>query len=517
MQARCPPLPPITSTMDWEKFRAEGHRVIDFVADYHRSLKNRELPVSSGVPPGYLKRCISDKTAPQTSSPVFENILDDIQAHIIPGMTHWQHPNFFSWFPAQLSPAALLGDIIASGLNQPGFSWMASPAATELETIVMDWLARAFGIPDAMTWEGTGGGVLQPSASEAAVVALLAAKNRALEMMASDEEKSVASAKLVCYVSDQAHFCVEKAARIVSLWHVRKIKTRREAGGNCPMRGDDLRKAVEADVAAGLIPCMVSMNYGTTGICATDDFRGIASVCQDYSIWLNLDAAYAGATAICPEMRAPLLPAFEKADSLFINGSKWFSMMNNASFFFFRERKYIVASLSATGVYLANKYTDANVVVDFKDYQLGLGRPFRALKVYTTLRYMGLEGIQTTIRRHCALAKYLHDLLRVRLGDDIEFPVEPKFGLVCFRIAEDDAANKRNYALLRAAEEERRVMVVHHVLDDRVIVRVALSYPGLTERDMEDLADYFSEKSREVIANNPLSRDEFVCDPEEAL
>jgi aromatic-L-amino-acid/L-tryptophan decarboxylase len=422
----------------------------------------------------------------------------------VPGMTHWQHPDFYAWFPAQLSPAALLGDTIASSFNQPGFNWMASPAAAELETIVTDWLARAFGLPEEMTWESTGGGVLQPTASEAAVVALLAAKNRALERFATPEAKSTASAKLVCYVSDQAHFCVEKATRILSIWHVRKLKTRREAHGNCPMNGDDLRAAVETDLAAGLIPCFVSMNYGTTGVCATDDFEGISKVCIDFDIWLNLDAAYAGATAVCPEMRAPLLPAFAHADSTFINGSKWFSLMTNCSFFFFRDRKHVVSSLNATGVYLSNKYTEANAVVDFKDYQLGMGRPFRALKVYTTLQYMGLEGIQATIRRHCALAKYLQALLEHRAGAELEFPVEAKFGLVCFRIKDDTAKNKRNHALLELVEDERRAMIVHHELDGKVIIRVALAYPRLTEKDMEDLADYLALKAKETIANIPL-------------
>lgn len=504
MRPTCPPLPPIPEAMDWEKFRAEGHRVIDFIADYHASLKNREMPAAPAVQPGYLKKRISDKAAPQNGSMDFAGILDDIQANIVPGMTHWQHPDFYAWFPAQLSPAALLGDIVASGFNQPGFNWMASPAASELETIVTDWLARAFGMPETMTWEGTGGGVLQPTASEAAVVALLAAKNRALDRFATNEEKSVASGKLVCYISDQAHFCVEKASRILSIWHVRKLTTRREAGGNCPVHGDDLRAAVAADVAAGLIPCFVSANYGTTGVCATDEFAGIAAVCRDYEMWFNLDAAYAGATAVCPEMRAPLLPAFEAADSIFINGSKWFSLMTNASFFFFRERKHVVSSLNATGVYLANKHTEANAVVDFKDYHLGMGRPFRALKVYTTLRYMGLEGVQSTIRRQCALARYLHDLLAANLGDLVEFPVEPKFGLVCFRIKADDAANKRNYALLSVAEEERRAMIVHHELDGKVLLRIALAYPGLTEKDMEDLAEYFAVKVKETMANISL-------------
>ncbi|KAG5473234.1 hypothetical protein CUR178_03154 [Leishmania enriettii] len=359
-------------------------------------------------------------------------------------------------------------------------------------------------MPEAPTWGGgTSGGVLQPSATEPAVVALLTAKNRA-EKLKSSKENSIAIGKLICYDSNQAHFCVESAAPILSFSHVRAITTWREADGNCPMHGDDLRAAVKGDVVAGLIPRVVSMNYGTTGVCATEDFEGIAKVCQDYSLWLNLDAAYAGAAGVYPEMRGPLLPAFKRADSVFINGSKWFSLMVSAFFFFFRERKHIVASLNASGIYLANKYMEANEVAGFKDYLLGMGRSFRALRVYTTLRFMGLDGIQATIRCHGALAQFLRDLMAARQGNIVEFPVKPKFGLVCFRIAERDEANKREHALLDVAEEERRVMGVQYELDGRVMVRVALAYPALTEKDMEDLADYFHLKAKGVITKTPL-------------
>lgn len=499
MKPTCPPLPPIPDGLDWEHFRTEGHKVVDFIADYFQSLKRREIPVRPGVEPGYLQKAIPEKEAPQTALKEFDPIMDDIRNHIVPGMTHWQHPDFFAWFPAQLSPAALLGDTIASSFNQAGFNWLASPAASELEVIVTNWLSRAFGLPSSMTWEGSGGGVLQPSASEAAIVAVLAAKNRALERFATNEEKSVAAGKLVVYVSDQAHFCVEKACRVLSIWHIRRIKTRRMPGLNCPMVGEDVAAAVKKDINDGLIPCMLSMNYGTTGICAIDDFEGIIPVCREHNIWMNLDAAYGGATAVCPEMRAPVQPAFDAVDSLFINGSKWFNLMTNSSFFFFTERKYIVASLNATGVYLKNKFTESSAVVDFKDYHLGMGRPFRALKVYTTLKYMGLEGIQSTLRRHCILAQYLHQLLLQDGEGVLELPIDARFGLICFRI-KDDPDNKLNGALLSVFEAERRVMVGPHELDGKLLVRVALANAGLTDEDMKNLAEYFIAKSKEVAA-----------------
>lgn len=497
MRPICPPLPPIPDAMDWEHFRKEGHKMIDYIADYYQSLKTRSVPVQANVDPGYLRKLIPEETAPEKPSGEFDSIMRDIHTKIMPGMTNWQHPDFYAFFPAQISPAALLGDTIANAVNQPGFNWIASPAASELEVIVTDWLARAFGLPESMLWSSTGGGVLQPSASEAAVVAMLAAKNRALAPFVTIEEKAVASGKLVTYVSDQAHFCIEKAARILCIYHLRKVKTRRMPDGNCPMIGEDAAAAVEADIKAGLIPLFLSFNYGTTGVCATDDFEGIIPVCKKHGIWLHLDAAYAGATAVCPEMRAPLLPAFNSVDSLFINGSKWFSTMFNGTFFFFTERKHIAASLNATGVYLSNKHTDANAVVDFKDYHLGMGRPFRALKIFTNLRYMGLEGIQSTVRRHCALAQYLEQLLKTQDEGMFEYPIAAKFGLVCFRF-KNDPDNARTKALLATMDQERKIFVVHHELDGKVLVRVALAWPGLTEKDMEELSSYLVATAKTV-------------------
>lgn len=494
-------MPPIPDSMDWEHFRTEGHKMIDFIADYYQSLRKRSVPVQADVEPGYLRKLIPEKEAPQKPSGEFDSIFDDIKNKVLPGITHWQHPNFYPFFPAQISPAALIGDTIASSVNQPGFNWIASPAATELEVIVMDWLAHAFGLPESMTWSGSGGGVLQPSATEAAIVAVLAAKNRALEPYETAEAKSAAAGTLVLYISDQAHFCIEKASRVMGILHLRKIATRRTPDGNCPMMGEDVAATVEADRKAGLIPFFLSYNYGTTGVCATDDFAGIAAVCRKHGIWVHLDAAYAGATAICPEMRAPLVPAFEGADSLFINGSKWFSLMFNATFFFFKERKHIVSSLNATGVYLSNKHTEANAVVDFKDYHLGLGRPFRSLKVFTTLRYMGLEGIQATIRRHCALAQYLRQLLQAQDEGMLEYPVAAKFGLVCFRF-KDDPENKDSRALLEKLSADRKVFMVHHELDRRVVLRVALAWPGLTEKDMEELCAYLVQSAKEIRAKH---------------
>jgi glutamate/tyrosine decarboxylase-like PLP-dependent enzyme len=483
-------LPPIPLAYDWERFRREGHKVIDFIADYYQALREKRIPCQAMVTPGFLERQLNNPPVPATGCENFDEILSDISAHIIPGMTHWQHPNFFAFFPAMLSPPALLGDMVASALNQPGFNWVASPAATELEMITARWVVEAFQLPQCFSWDGTGGMVLQPSATEAAVVAMLAAKHRALARFEDGEPRQSAGGKLVAYVSDQAHFCVEKAARILSIPHFRKIRTIRDADFNYPLRRKELRDAIEADVASGLLPFFLSASFGATGICAIDDIADIGPYARERNIWLNVDAAYAGVTCICPELRGMFEPAAESADSILINGSKWFSMQLSSTFMFFRDREHIVASLNASGVYLANEYTDSHRVVDFKDYHLGLGRPFRALKVYTTFRALGVDGIRATIRRHIHLAKYLHKALSA--DDRLDTRIPPRFGLVCFRVSLDPDNTSTN-ALLRAINDKSH-MFVSTELEGRTIIRVSLAHPGLTEKSMDDLAAHIASR-----------------------
>lgn len=488
------PLPDVPKAYDWEAMRTDGYKVVDYIVDYHKSLANRAIPCQAQVQPNYLQHSLGQKHphVPQTPHP-FDEILHDVREHIEPGMTHWQHPDFLAFFPAMLSPPALLGELIANGFNQPGFNWVASPAATELETLVTNWMVEAFGLPNDFSWNGAGGCVLQPSATEAAIVMMLAAKTRALNAV-PQEERNDRSGKLVAYVSDQAHFCVEKASRILGIQHFRKIRTNRDpADGNYPMTSAALQAAMEQDVQNGLVPFFVSACFGATGICATDPVEDIARVCQQHNVWLNVDAAYAGVTAVCEELRPAFAPVGACADSIFINGSKWFSMMFNCTFLFFRDKQFVVSSLNATGVYLSNPHTDNQLVVDFKDYHLGLGRPFRAMKVYTTLKAFGIQGIQATIRRHIILAKYLHRQLAK--DSRLSLPIETKFALVCFAVAADvspiaattEGRSQLSMQLLKFMNDERKRFMVHTVVEGETILRISLAHPQLDYAAMDAL------------------------------
>lgn len=522
MTERMSTLPPIPEAYDWELFRRNGHKLIDFIADYHLSLQREEavvtskaeapIPVLPLVKPGFLTNVLPDVAPEEAES--WDAILADVSKYVLPGVTHWQHPRFYAYFPAMISPAALLGDALSTAFNNPGFSWICCPSATELEVVVTNWLVDAFALPKTrFGWSGSGGCVLQPSATEAMVVVLLGAQNRILHRLIGEgspfdpefsAKRSTILPKLAMYYSDQAHFCVEKAARILSICNVRKICS--DENGTMSMMS--LAEALQGDVNRGLCPFFISANFGATGICAIDDLPAIATLAQRFDAWFNIDGAYAGVTAICPEVR-PRLSGVEHCDSFIVNGSKWFSMSFNSSFLFFSDKKSIVASLNSTGVYLDNKHSSENSVVDFKDYHLGLGRPFRSLKVFATLKAFGMSGIRATIRRHMILAKVLHGLLSACTweamqlndirGEGRVFTVLPtEFGLVCFKVVGFD--DVQNLLLLQRLNEERDMHMVHTKLPKGgVFLRISLAYPRLDLPAMHQIAEAIGQELRKML------------------
>jgi len=371
-----------------------------------------------------------------------------------------------------------------------------------LEILVMDWLTKAFDLPaERFSWKGTGGGVIQPSATEAAIVAILAAKTRVSRRLKESQGKDPHDVynKMVCYVSDQAHFCIEKAARVLAIPHFRKIKSEKDPkNGNFPLNVAAVRDAVKKDVEDGLIPFFLSGNFGTTGSTATDDLTALAKIAEEYNLWYNVDAAYAGVTALIPEFRAKMV-GIEKCDSILINGSKWLSTMFNTAFLFLSDKRDVVSSLNASGVFLSNPLTDAGLVVDFKDYHLGLGRPFRGLKVYTTIASFGLEGLRDVLKRHMLLAKYFAKKLEEKQGDEeslITVPVVPEFGLVVFRLR--NGTDEENTKLLDLLNATNKAYLVHTVSDGKVTLRLSLASPILTYEDMDGLAKLVLGKAKEV-------------------
>ena len=486
-------LPSVAKAFDWEAFRKNAHETIDFIVDYQIKLQQREYAVQSTVKPGYLAKMLPAE-APEDGCE-WSDVMADVRQAVLPGITHWAHPDFFAFFPAMISPPALLGDLIANSFNQPGFNWVCSPAATEIEMLTMDWLAKAFGLPCSMLWSGSGGGVMQPTATEAMIVTALAARTRILRTTST-----ASASKLVAYYSDQSHFMIEKTCRVLSIPYVRKIPSvvgipdEGDNFGNKPIDMAALKKQILSDIEEGLSPFYISVNFGATGICATDPLEEVAALCKQHTIWFNVDAAYAGVVAMCPEYR-PMLNGIEHCDSLLINGSKWFSTLFNTNFMWFQQKEDVVASLNATGAYLKNDQTDGGAVVDLKDYHLGLGRPFRSLKMYCTLKQFGLNGMRASLRRHTLLAKQLAQ--RIQAIPDLQL-VRVAFGLVCFRLA-DTYSNEQNLALLKLLNDSYSMFLVNTISDERVVLRISLASPYLALEDIVTLSEKLSAATGQLL------------------
>jgi aromatic-L-amino-acid decarboxylase len=456
---------------NWDTFSQSGSVVSDYIQRYFEKLP--DLPVRSQVTPGYLRPLLPE-TAPELGESL-EDILADVDSHILPGITHWQHPKFFAWFPAETTPPSLIGDMLSGMFNSIAFSWEASPAATELETIVMDWLGKLVKLPEEFLSGGAGGGVIQGSASEAVLVALCAARSRAMRKLQQDNpgiHPCALMAKMTLYTSDQAHSCVRKAAMIAGLdFNLRVLAA--AASSEFSLSGEQVRQAMHADIEAGLHPTFVCATIGTTSTCALDDITGIGMACLESrtGAWFHVDAAYAGSAAICPEY-SYLLNGVEFADSFDFNLSKWLLVNFDASAMWVKSRADLREALSITPPFLQSNEYDGGLVSDYRDWQVPLGRRFRALKFWCVMRSFGTLRMQEHIRKHCVLADNLAALLNQR-QELFEVVSKPRLGLVCFKLR--GKSNESNLALKDALNGSGQTMLVHTELDTYgVVLRVAI-------------------------------------------
>ncbi len=474
-------------------------RAVEWLNAYRRALPG--MPVRSPAAPGDVLAALPP--APPTlgiadGHDSWDRVFADLDRLILPALTHWQHPRFFAYFPANASPPAILGELLAAGLGVQGMLWITSPACTELETRVLDWLALALDLPPAFRSDpGPGGGVIQGTASEAALVALVAARDR-LRRAWRDAGRP-GSPEPVVYASTQAHSSIAKAAMIAGIAerpddrrHLRLIDTDEAYA----LRADRLADALHDDLAAGLTPCFVCSTIGTTGTTAIDPTASIAVVIGEAwaradsstaglpTPWLHADAAYAGSAFICPEFRH-LAAGLDRCDSLCLNPHKWLLTNFDCSAFYLRDRRPVVEALSITPEYLRNSATDAGAVIDYRDWQVPLGRRFRALKLWLVLRYFGVEGLRQHIRRDVALAELFESL--VRADNRFEITAPRVLNLVCFRLrAGGDDANRR---LLEAVNASGRAFLTHAALPapaGGLTLRFVTGAPATSETDVRE-------------------------------
>lgn len=475
------------ATMTPEEFRRHGRQAVDWIADYWERIES--LPVQSRAGAGETRKLLPAHP-PERPEP-FEDLLADLDRIVLPGLTHWQHPRFFGYFPANASGPAVLGDLISSGLGVLGMLWAASPASTELEQHMLDWLAELLGFGDRFRSDGTGGGVIQDTASSAALVALVAALHRATGGAARNSGLAAAvrppAAGYGVYASTEAHSSVEKAVLIAGLGE-RALRKVRVDPATLALDPAHLRALVAEDLASGVIPVMAVATVGTTSTTAIDPVRAVGEVCTEHGIWLHVDAAYGGVAAVCPEFRWVNDGVTECADSYATNPHKWLLTNFDCDAFWVADRGPLLAALSILPEYLRNAATETGGVADLRDWQIPLGRRFRSLKLWAVIRWHGAEGLRAHIRDHVALAQEFAGWL----GSDKRFEVAAPhpLSLVCFRLRlpgrspeEQDAGN---LALMENLNNSGALFLTHTRIAGRVVLRLAIGGTFTRRRHVED-------------------------------
>jgi aromatic-L-amino-acid decarboxylase len=453
-----------------KEFQRWGYAFIDWVAAYRD--RTLDLPVMAERQPGEIRAQLPP-AAPERGEP-FDAILADLDRIILPGITHWQSPRFFGYFPANVSPPAILGELVAAGLGVQGMLWLTSPACTELETHVLDWLVALLGLPEAFLSASAGGGVIQDSASSGTLCALLAARERAT---AYESNSNGLREPLTVYASQQAHSSVEKGMGIAGMGrsNLRLI----ELDEACAMRPDALERALAVDREAGRRPGAVVASVGTTSTGAVDPLRAIGEICRRHGLWLHVDGAYAGSAAVCPELRW-IHEGLELADSYCFNPHKWLLTNFDCDCLYVRDRQALIRTFSIDPEYLKNPATAAGNVIDYRDWQVPLGRRFRALKLWFVIRHYGAEGLRQHIRHHVEIARQLAEW--VEADPDFELAAPRHFSLVCFRHRGGDALNERILTTLNGSGE---VFLTHTRLAGRHTLRLAIGGTFTTIEDVE--------------------------------
>lgn len=468
-----------------DEFRRYGRTVVDWIADYYEQVE--KYPVMAQVKPGEIRARLPAE--PPMQGEPFEAMLADMDQVVMPGITHWQSPNFFAFFPANTSGPAILGDLLSSGLGVQGMIWATSPACTELETHVMDWMAKILALPGHFLSTSTGGGVIQDSASSAALCAVLAARERATGFASN---ANGCDGRLVAYASSQTHSSVEKAVVIAGIGREKLHVV--EVDETFAMRPEHLAQRIAEDRRQGLVPFFVAATVGTTSSNAIDPLPEIGRICRDEGIWLHVDGAMAGTAAICPEFRF-IHAGLENADSYCFNPHKWMFTNFDCDCFYVADRKALINALSILPEYLKNKATESGAVIDYRDWQVSLGRRFRSLKLWFVIRHYGIEGLQYHVRRHVALAQ---EFARwVEADADFELAAPAPLNLVCFRHRGGDAVNEAIRDRLNSSGE---LYLTHTRLGDRLALRMSIGQTHTERRHVLHAWERIVATARELVA-----------------
>jgi aromatic-L-amino-acid decarboxylase len=457
-----------------DEFRAAGHRLIDWIADYRATVAGR--PVAAATDPGEVRDRLP--ATPPERAEAFEAVVRDLEQVLLPGLTHWQHPRFFGYFPSNASLASVLGDLLSTGLGVLGLSWQASPALTELEEVATDWLRQMVGLSDS--WRG----VIQDTASTCTLIALTCARERSTDYSLARGGLQAEGRPLVVYASAQAHSSVEKAALLAGFGraNVRSVATNTEFA----MRPDALAEAVRADLAAGRRPCAVVATCGTTASTALDPVATISEVTTQSGLWLHVDAAMAGSAMILPECRW-MWDGVERADSLVLNPHKWLGAAFDCSTYYVRDPEHLVRVMSTNPSYLQSA-ADGRAT-NYRDWGIALGRRFRALKLWTLIRAEGVAGLQARLRRDLANARWLAERVRGTPGWEVVAPVPLQTVCVLHRPPglEGEALDRHTRGWAERVNRSGATYLTPAVLGGRWVVRVSVGAEQTERPDVEAL------------------------------
>jgi aromatic-L-amino-acid/L-tryptophan decarboxylase len=455
-----------------DDFRKQGYALIDWIASYIEGVER--FPVTNpALQPGEIRAALP--AHPPTSPEAFSDVLADVDAVIVPGITHWQHPSFFAYFPSNSSYPSILGELLSAGLGVQGMSWVTSPACTELETLMVDWMQELLDLPQRFRSDSPrGGGVIHGSASEAILAAILAARWRVTNGAVNANGDTT---KLVAYITAQTHSGTEKGLRIAGIGtNNMRVVPHDE---NFAMRVDDFDRIVRDDRAAGLIPFFVTSSHGTTSSTAFDPTRELAEICRRENVWLHVDAAMSGIAALVPEYRW-VNDGLELADSYCTNPHKWMGVNFDCDLFWTADRASLLGALSILPEFLRSKALESGAAIDYRDWQIPLGRRFRALKLWFVLRCEGVEPVQTMIREHVRLTQLLAGSVRADARFEIVAP--HPLNLLCIALRAGNAATD---ALIERANESGQALFTRTVLDGRVSLRFSIGARLTTEHHVE--------------------------------
>ena len=465
--------------MDSNEFRRYGHEIVEWIARYFENVE--QYPVKSGVRPGEIKNALPE--LPPSGSESFDLFMKDFDEVIMPGITHWQSPNFFAYFPANSSPPSVLAEMLTAALGAQCMLWETSPAGTELEERMMEWLRSMMGIPPEFE------GVIQDSASSSTLAALITAREKVTRYRSNREGLSD-TGRMRIYVSGQTHSSVEKGAGIAGFGRDNLVRV--EVRSDFSMDPEALERAIERDIASGYIPCCAIATLGTTGVTAIDPLRAMGEICRKHGIWLHVDAAIGGTALLLPEMRW-MADGIEYADSLVFNPHKWMFTNFDCSVYFVRDAASLIRSFEILPEYL--KTRTRGEVNDYRDWGIPLGRRFRALKLWAVIRSYGVEGLQSLIREHLRLAKMLAGLIEADRDFRLMAPVT--LNTLCFRYCPagmgDEDANTLNEKINHALNDTGKIYLTHTKVEGRYVLRMVTAQTGVAERHVLQAWDLIRE------------------------